>query len=78
LGLYGYTVLFVVHFRRKLNLTKTDLIIHDNPLDGLENLIQGFDLLLSIEGPAALDDGLIMLVRLMRAQGLTIREKLNE
>ncbi len=67
-----------MHFRRKLNLTKTDLIIHDNPLDGLENLIQGFDLLLSIEGPAALDDGLIMLVRLMRAQGLTIREKLNE
>lgn len=70
--------LFVVHFRRKLNLTKADMIIHDNPLDGLESMIQLTDLLLSIEGPAALDDGLITVVRLMRAQGLTIREKLTE
>lgn len=54
------------------------MIIHDNPLDGLESMIQLTDLLLSIEGPAALDDGLITVVRLMRAQGLTIREKLTE
>jgi hypothetical protein len=58
-------------------LTDADLIIHDNPLDGLESLIQGYDLLLSIEGPAALDNGLIMLVRVMRAQCLRMHEKMT-
>jgi hypothetical protein len=52
------------------------MIIHDNPEDGIDSMIEGCELLLSIEGPAALDGGLLLLLRVMREQGVSIRNTL--
>lgn len=57
-------------------MTDSSMIIHDNPEDGIDSMIEGCELLLSIEGPAALDGGLLLLVRVMREQGVSIRNTL--
>ena len=57
-------------------MTNSNEIIHDNPLDGVDSLVQGLELLLAIEGPAALDPGLVLLVRTLHAQGLAISKNL--
>lgn len=67
----------VICLKKEINLTGLDMIIHDNPLDGLESLIKISELLLSLEGAVALDDGLRPLVGVMRAQSMRIRDNIS-